>query len=58
MATKLKPSAFATYQSNNIKPAARCDPGGACQLTSEGNLVFVSYINENFRGMDAIEFEC
>lgn len=57
MTTKLKPSAFTTYQPNNIKSAARCDHGGACQLTSEENFVYVSYINEKLRGMDAIEFE-
>jgi hypothetical protein len=57
VATKLKPAALATYQPNNIKLAARCDPGGACQLTSKGSSAYVSYINENIRGIDAIEFE-
>ena len=57
MATKLKLSAFSAYQPKNIKLAARCDSGGACQLTSEGNFAYVSKINENFRGIDAIEFE-
>ena len=57
MATKIKPFAFATYQPNNIKLAARCAPGGACKLTSKGNFAYVSDINENFRGIDAIEFE-
>ena len=57
MATKLKSSAFAAYQPKNIKLAARCDPGGACQLTSKGSSAYVSYINENIRGIDAIEFE-
>ena len=57
MATKLKPSAFATYKSDNIKPIVRCDSWGAGQLTLEGDIAFISYLNEKARGIDAIKFE-
>jgi len=44
VATQLKPSAFGTYQSDNIKPIARCDLGGAGQVTIDGNFAYIGYM--------------
>lgn len=45
MDTKLKPPAFGTYQSDNIKLIARCNPGEAGQITIEGNFDFIAYMH-------------
>lgn len=38
------PLPFGTHQSDNVKSIARCDPGGASQVTIEGNFVHIGYM--------------
>jgi len=44
MATQMKPSSTGTYQSDNITPLARCDLGGAGQVTIDGDYAYIGYM--------------
>lgn len=44
MATQWKQSSTGTYQSDNVTPLARCDLGGAGQVTIDGNYAYLGYM--------------